>query len=148
ISLPEPHASVGGSMSDLQPLPAFLMRHGPIQVKERSEPSFLIQIFLALILAAAILAIGAAGEFYYRGVVYLRAVRLFRTAAPRRARGSVPATKISIVDHGRHYGSARQTGSRAHGFWLTMDQQLGSWGVSSGSGREHALQRFFHGIAD
>jgi len=53
-------------MSDVQPLPAFLLKkHGPIQVKRRSEPSFLVQVLLSVMLAAAILAIGTASAIYY-----------------------------------------------------------------------------------
>jgi hypothetical protein len=52
-------------MSDLRPLPAFLKKNGPIQVKRRPKPNFFVQMFMAIILALAILAIGAASAFYW-----------------------------------------------------------------------------------
>jgi hypothetical protein len=52
-------------MSDLRPLPAFLKKNGAIQVKRRSEPNFFVQMFMAIMLALAILAIGAASAFYW-----------------------------------------------------------------------------------
>jgi len=52
-------------MSDLRPLPTFLENKRPIPVRRRSEPNLFIQMFLAVMLAAAILAIGATGAFYW-----------------------------------------------------------------------------------
>jgi hypothetical protein len=52
-------------MSDLRPLPAFLKENGLIQVKRRSKPNFFVQMFMAVMLALAILAIGAASAFYW-----------------------------------------------------------------------------------
>ena len=42
-----------------------MKRPRPILVKRRSEPNVFVQMFLALMLAAAILAIGAASAFYW-----------------------------------------------------------------------------------
>src|SRR5262245_7531589 len=55
----------GGSMSDLQPLPAFLKKDMPIPVRRRPEPSFFVQMFLAVMFASALLAIGAASAAFY-----------------------------------------------------------------------------------
>jgi hypothetical protein len=52
-------------MFDLRPLPAFLKKNRPIPVRRRSEPNFFVQMFLAAMLAVAILAIGAASAFYW-----------------------------------------------------------------------------------
>ena len=52
-------------MSDLRPLPAFLKKSGPIQLKRRSKPNFFVQMFMAVMLALAILAIGAASVLYW-----------------------------------------------------------------------------------
>jgi hypothetical protein len=52
-------------MSDQRPLPAFLKKNGPYRVRRRSEPNFFVQMFLAFVLAVAILAIGAASAFYW-----------------------------------------------------------------------------------
>jgi hypothetical protein len=52
-------------MSTLQPLPAFLKENSPIPVRRRSEPSFFVQMFLAVMLASAILATGAASAAFY-----------------------------------------------------------------------------------
>jgi hypothetical protein len=52
-------------MSDLRPLPTFLENKRPIPVRRRSEPNLFVQMFLAVMLAAAILAIGAASAFYW-----------------------------------------------------------------------------------
>ena len=52
-------------MSALRPLPMFLENKRPIPVRRRSEPNLFVQMFLAVMLAAAILAIGAASAFYW-----------------------------------------------------------------------------------
>jgi hypothetical protein len=53
-------------MSNQRPLPAFLKRTRPaILVERRSEPDLFFQMALAFMLAAVVLAIGAASAFYW-----------------------------------------------------------------------------------
>ena len=52
-------------MSDLRPLPALLKKNAPIQLKRRSKPNLFVEMFMAVMLALAILAIGAASAFYW-----------------------------------------------------------------------------------
>ena len=53
-------------MSDQRVPPAFLKRTMPaILVERRSEPDLFLQMALAFMLAAVVLAIGAASAFYW-----------------------------------------------------------------------------------
>jgi hypothetical protein len=52
-------------MSDLTSLPPFLKKNRPIPVRRRPEPNFFVQMFVAVMLAVAIVAIGAASAFYW-----------------------------------------------------------------------------------
>jgi len=52
-------------MSDLTPPPAFLQKHWSIPARRRPAPNFFVQIFITVMLAAAIVAIGAASAFYW-----------------------------------------------------------------------------------
>jgi hypothetical protein len=51
-------------MSDVRPVPAFLKKNRPMPVR-RPERSFFVQMFLAVMFASAILAIGAASAAFY-----------------------------------------------------------------------------------
>jgi hypothetical protein len=57
---------LGGSMSEPPALPAFLLRNeNRPAYNRRPEPSLFFQIAMPIILATAILAIGAAIGFYW-----------------------------------------------------------------------------------